>query len=84
VPRYIDPTKSTAISKSSPGTTGGTEPDPLPDKRAVARHCGICIRTLDRWMAEGKVPYFKLGRVIRFRWEAVERALNRMVVREVK
>jgi hypothetical protein len=36
-------------------------------------------------MAEGKIPYLRLApRVIRFRWEAVERAINRMTVEEVK
>jgi hypothetical protein len=84
VPRYISPTDPTATAKPSPGTAGGTEPEPLPDKRAVARRYGICIRTVDRWMAEGKIPYLKLApRVIRFRWEAVERAINRMTVEEV-
>jgi hypothetical protein len=84
VPRY-QATDPTILNLPSPGTAGGTEPEPLPDKRAVARRYGICVRTVDRWMAEGKIPYLLLGpRVIRFRWEAVERAVNRMTVREVK
>jgi predicted site-specific integrase-resolvase len=66
-------------------SSSGLEPEPLPDKRAVARRYGICVRTLDRWIAEGKVPYLKLSpRVVRFRWEAVDRAVNRMTVKEVK
>ena len=81
MPRY-QATDSALLQIPSPGLAGT---EPLPDKRAVARRYGICIRTVDRWMAEGKIPYLRLApRVIRFRWEAVERAINRMTVEEVK
>lgn len=81
MPRYQNPLNS--LNVSFPGPAGDT--DTLPDKKAVARRYGICVRTVDRWMADGMVPYLRLSpRVIRFRWGDVERALDRMTVKEVK
>jgi excisionase family DNA binding protein len=59
--------------------------DSLPDKQAIAKHFGVSVRTVDRWIAEKRIPYIKFGRrCIRFRWGDVERAINRLVVQEVK
>jgi hypothetical protein len=69
--------------KSFPGIAGGIEP--LPDKHDVARRCDVSVRTIDRWVVQRKIPFLLLGpRIIRFRWADVERAINRMAVREVK
>jgi excisionase family DNA binding protein len=57
----------------------------LPDKQAVAKRYGVSTRTVDRWIAERRIPFLKLGkRCLRFRWEAVEKALSRFGVEEVK
>jgi excisionase family DNA binding protein len=59
--------------------------EPLPDKRAIAKRYGVSTRTVDRWIAERRVPYIRFGRrCIRFRWPDVERAINRLVVQEIK
>jgi excisionase family DNA binding protein len=56
----------------------------LPRRRDVARRYGVSLRTLDRWVRERKIPYIQLDkRTIRFRWADVERAVERMVVKEV-
>jgi excisionase family DNA binding protein len=73
----------TEPSKSSTNIDGGVEP--LPDKHAVARHLKVSVRTVDRMVATRKLPFILLGeRMIRFRWADVERAINRMIVKEVK
>jgi hypothetical protein len=65
--------------------TASVDPaDPLPRKRDIARKYSVSIRTVDRWVNEKKIPYLYLDkRTIRFRWEAVERAVNRLTVKEV-
>ena len=77
----LDPAEP--VHKSSPGLAGGVEP--LPDKHVVARRLGVSVRTVDRMVATRKIPFFLLGpRIVRFRWADVERAINRLAVREVK
>jgi excisionase family DNA binding protein len=54
----------------------GSQPDPPPEdgfitKPEIARRLRISIRTLDHWMREGIVVYYKLGRATRFRWSEV-------------
>jgi hypothetical protein len=57
----------------------------LPDKRAVAKHFGVSVRTVDRWIAERRVPHLKFSkRCIRFVWRDIERAIERFRVEEVK
>jgi excisionase family DNA binding protein len=57
----------------------------LPCKRDLAKRYGVSMRTVDRWVAERRVPYLKFGhRSVRFRWPAVEKALDKFLVREVK
>jgi excisionase family DNA binding protein len=53
-------------------------------KRDVCREYGVSLRTVDYWMAQHKIPYRKYGKIVRFDLDAVERALNRYTVKEVK
>ena len=45
-------------------------------KREMAPQLRISRRTLDLWMAKGWVPYFKIGRSVRFKLEDVIEKLN--------
>jgi excisionase family DNA binding protein len=59
--------------------------DTLPTKRDIARRYGVSLRTVDRWVSEKLIPHIRFGnRCIRFRWEAVEKAIDRLAVEEVK
>jgi excisionase family DNA binding protein len=59
--------------------------DSLLKKHDVARRLRVSERTVDRMVAQRRIPFVFLGeRMIRFRWLDVQKALNRMVVREVK
>jgi hypothetical protein len=62
----------------------GQSPDSLVDKTVLAKHFGVCERTVDDWTARRKVPFFRLSRrMIRFRIADVERALDRYRVQEI-
>jgi hypothetical protein len=57
----------------------------LPRKRDIAKRYGVSLRTVDRWVNERLIPYIDFGyRTKRFRWPDVERAVNKLVVKEVK
>jgi excisionase family DNA binding protein len=57
----------------------------LPTRRDIARRCGVSLRTIDRWVVERRIPHIRFGkRCVRFRWDAVEKAIDRLVVEEVR
>ena len=45
-------------------------------KEEVAKMLGMTIRTVDNWMSRGLLPYFKIGRSVRFRMDDVMQHLN--------
>lgn len=56
----------------------------LPDKHDIAKRYKVTVRTVDRWTKDRLIPSIKLGpRCTRFKWADVERALERLTVREV-
>jgi phage terminase Nu1 subunit (DNA packaging protein) len=42
--------------------------DGLLTRKGVAARCQVDVRTVDRWQAEGVVPFIKVGEVVRFHW----------------
>jgi excisionase family DNA binding protein len=50
--------------------------DDLLIKREVAAKLRRSVRTVDAWMRAGRLPYFKLGRTVRFRWSDVLKKLS--------
>jgi hypothetical protein len=50
----------------------------------LAKEQQVSIRTISKWMAEGKIPFKKLSpRMVRFDLDDVARALDRYTVQEV-
>jgi len=47
------------------------------DKKELARHFQVSVRTIHNWMERRLVPYFRTGRNVRFKISDVEAALNR-------
>jgi len=43
----------------------------LIDKAELARRADITTRTVDSWMRDGILPYYKLNRQVRFKWSDV-------------
>ena len=72
--------------KNNPSNTT-PQLDPYSDylkKAQVAQKAQVSLRTLDHWIKQKRVPFIKIGRNVRFRWPAVEAALNRFEVHSVK
>ena len=42
------------------------------DKVAVALRLGVSPRTVSEWANEGKLPAYRIGRWLRFKWPEVE------------
>jgi len=49
-------------------------------EQELARHLKICRRQLYAWRMNGMIPYFKIGKAVRFRVADVLAALERMSV----
>ena len=52
--------------------------------KEVAHNASVSIRTAQAWTYSKKIPSVKIGRVRRFRWVDVERALERFTIKEVR
>ena len=65
-------------SKSEVNDIGATDRavQGLLRKRELAARLAISKRTLDVWCAQGRVPFLKIGRTVRFRMSDVLEALN--------
>jgi len=64
--------------KDTPTTTHpepSASPAVLITRLDVAHLASVSPRTIDRWVKGKKIPYIKVGRILRFRWPAVEAAL---------
>ncbi len=48
---------------------------PYLDQREVARRLGLKPRTVGNWAREQKLPAYRFGRLLRFKWDEVESAL---------
>ena len=49
-------------------------------EQELARHLKICRRQLYNWRVSGLIPYFKMGKAVRFRVADVAVAIERMRV----
>jgi len=59
--------------------------DRLLTKREVAKRCAVCERTVDYWIKTRRIPCIKFGyRTQRFRWADVQRAIDKLEVRELQ
>ena len=45
--------------------------DEILEKAETADRLKISTRTLDQWMRAKRVPFLKIGKTVRFRWEDV-------------
>ena len=63
----------TLKSPNAAAGAGGPTFEPYIDKAEVGRRLGIRPRTVDAWLKNGMLVFFKLGgRSVRFKWSEVE------------
>jgi excisionase family DNA binding protein len=55
---------------------GSADADQLDTKQDVARRLKCSTRTVDAYMAAGRIPFIKIGRTVRFRWSDVIEKLS--------
>ena len=53
-------------------------------KAELAEFLDVSLRTVDSYISSRRIPYIKIGRLVRFRLPDVERALKRYTVEEVR
>ena len=52
-------------------------PEPVINRREVAKRLGSGVRTVATWTKNGLIPYYKLGgKTVLYKWSEVERHLN--------
>jgi len=54
--------------------------DPLLTREHLSSRWSYCIETLKRWEKDGKLPFMKLGKEIRYRLSVIEDIENRAEV----
>ena len=59
---------SDAISNMTQSSTA----EPFIDKGEAGKRLAMRPRTIDDWMKRGLLPYYKVGRSVRFKWSEVE------------
>lgn len=52
--------------------------EPFITKPEVARRLSKKVRTIDSWMQQGLLPYYKIGRSVSFKWSEVEAHLKQL------
>lgn len=45
---------------------------PLLDKGQLSEQLNISVKTIDKLMAGKEIPYIKMGKSVRFRWEDID------------
>jgi excisionase family DNA binding protein len=50
--------------------------DGLLNKRGLAAKLNISKRTVDAWMKKRRLPFIKVGKTVRFRWDDVLEKLS--------
>jgi excisionase family DNA binding protein len=53
----------------------GVSPGPLMSEREVALYLRVSTRTIIDWRQRGIIPFFRIGRSIRFSRDQIDRAL---------
>lgn len=67
---------NTVIESPSQGVPVSAPVEPFIDKLEVGKRLGMRPRTVDDWMSRGLLPYYKVGRSVRFKWSDVESHLS--------
>lgn len=69
--RRANRTDGTQVTEVAPGN------EVFLDKAAVADRLGIRPRTVGEWAKQGKIPAYRIGNYLRFKWAEIESHLAR-------
>lgn len=58
------------------GAGDGVPVEEYIEKAEVGRRLSLRPRTINEWMKRGRLPYYKVGRTVRFKWSEIERHLG--------
>lgn len=70
-------TKSSSSRRREASKSDIIEPFRLHTKDELARRCQVSTRCIENWMREGKIPFLKIGRSVRFSLSRVEESLEK-------
>jgi excisionase family DNA binding protein len=45
------------------------------DKKELAARLKLTPRTIEVWCKQGRIPWFKIGHTVRYRWEDIQKHL---------
>jgi len=62
---------ATLKSQTEAAGESGQPFEPFIDKKEAGRRLGIKPRTLDDWLKNGRVPFYRINRSVRMRWSEV-------------
>jgi excisionase family DNA binding protein len=60
-----------------PATAIGPSADGFLDKKELAGHLKLTVRTIENWQRRGALPYVKVGKVVLFHWPDVVEHLRK-------
>jgi excisionase family DNA binding protein len=69
---------TTNPSEDAQTATSAVAFEPFINKPEVARRLAKRVRTIDNWMQQGLLPYYKIGRSVAFKWSEVEAQLRQV------
>ncbi len=58
------------------GQENGPHHEAYISKAELGRRLNLPERTINNWMQRGWLPYYKVGRSVRFKWSEVESSLG--------
>lgn len=68
--------RSPAVPQAPAPVCAKPEPETFIRKEEAARRLGVKLRTLDAWIAQGRIPFYRIGHSCRLRWSEVEEHLK--------
>jgi excisionase family DNA binding protein len=71
---------NTGMDKPTDSPRTDLTPDPLLTEKDTCAYLRVSKRNLYCWRMAGLIPYFKIGRAVRFRKTEMDAALERMRV----
>jgi phage terminase Nu1 subunit (DNA packaging protein) len=64
------------LSHAAMRAEGNPPETKLIDRHEMAQAANVSCRTLDEWRANGVIPYFKIGKIVRFDLNSVMAVLR--------